>query len=230
MAAICRSTIIKESTPLTSEWALRSLRNDHAVYVGMGTPLISEWLRRSVGICRKYPICITRDLDKAKNWVKMSARGSERYGLFASSNAARLKPRGIYYAKDRSSLSPENWFLNGKDDIRSSYFLEAVASEFETQGLELDYAIVAWDADLRIENGRWTHNQMSNRLSPPNWSRIRSENNIKYLTNAYRVLLTRARQGFIIYIPEGVTDDATRLPAFYDETFNYLKEIGIQEI
>ena len=178
----------------------------------------------------KYPIYITRDLDKAKNWVKTSARGSERYGLFASSNAARLKPRGIYYAKDRSSLSPENWFLNGKDDIRSSYFLEAVASEFETQGLELDYAIVAWDADLRIENGRWTHNQMSNRLSPPNWSRIRSENNVKYLTNAYRVLLTRARQGFIIYIPEGATDDATRLPAFYDETFNYLKEIGIQEI
>lgn len=178
----------------------------------------------------KYPIYITRDLDKAKNWVKTSARGSERYGLFASSNAVRLKPRGIYYAKDRSSLSPENWFLNGKDDIRSSYFLEAVASEFETQGLELDYAIVAWDADLRIENGRWTHNQMSNRLSPPNWSRIRSENNAKYLTNAYRVLLTRARQGFIIYIPEGVTDDATRLPVFYDETFNYLKEIGIQEI
>lgn len=178
----------------------------------------------------KYPIYITRDLDKAKNWVKTSARGSERYGLFASSNAARLKPRGIYYAKDRSSLSPENWFLNGKDDIRSSYFLEAVASEFETQGLELDYAIVAWDADLRIENGRWTHNQMSNRLSPPNWSRIRSENNVKYLTNSYRVLLTRARQGFIIYIPEGVTDDATRLPAFYDETFNYLKAVGIQEI
>ena len=178
----------------------------------------------------KYPIFITRNLDKAKNWVKNSARGSERYGLFASSTAARLKPRGIYYAKDRSSLSPENWFLNGKDDIRSSYFLEAVASEFETQGLELDYAIVAWDADLRIEGGKWTHNQMSNRLSPPNWSKIRSEDNMKFLTNAYRVLLTRARQGFIIYIPEGVPDDATRLPEFYDETYNYLKEIGIKEI
>ncbi len=178
----------------------------------------------------KYPIFITRDLDKAKNWVKTAARGNERYGLFASSNAARLKPRGIYYAKDRSSLSPENWFLNGKDDIRSSYFLEAVASEFETQGLELDYAIVAWDADLRIENGRWSHNQMSNRLSPPNWSRIRSENNVKYLTNAYRVLLTRARQGFIIYVPEGVTDDATRLPKYYDETYEHLSSIGFGEI
>ena len=181
-------------------------------------------------IQKQYPIYITRDLDTTKNWVKNASRGNERYGLFASSNAARLKPRGIYYAKDRSSLSPENWFLNPEDDIRSSYFLEAVASEFETQGLELDYAIVAWDADLRIEGGKWAHYQMSNRLTPPNWSRIRSENNIRYLTNAYRVLLTRARQGFIIYVPEGVKDDMTRNPEFYDPTFNYLKSIGILEI
>ena len=181
-------------------------------------------------IQKQYPIYITRDLDTAKNWVKTVSRGNERYGLFASSNAARLKPRGIYYAKDRSSLSPENWFLNPEDDIRSSYFLEAVASEFETQGLELDYAIVAWDADLRIENGKWAHYQMSNRLAPPNWSRIRSENNIRYLTNAYRVLLTRARQGFIIYIPEGVDEDVTRKHEFYDHTFAYLKSVGIPEI
>ncbi|MBE6883640.1 MAG: DUF2075 domain-containing protein [Ruminococcaceae bacterium] len=181
-------------------------------------------------IRKQYPIYITRDLDTAKNWVKTVSRGNERYGLFASSNAARLKPRGIYYAKDRGSLSPENWFLNPEDDIRSSYFLEAVASEFETQGLELDYAIVAWDADLRIENGKWAHYQMSNRLTPPNWSRIRSENNIIYLTNAYRVLLTRARQGFVIYIPEGVDDDATRRREIYDPTFNYLRNIGIPEL
>lgn len=162
--------------------------------------------------------------------MREMSRGNERYGLFASSNAARLKPRGIYYAKDRSSLSPENWFLNSEDDIRSSYFLEAVASEFETQGLELDYAIVAWDADLRIENGKWAHYQMSNRLTPPNWSRIRNNNNIIYLTNAYRVLLTRSRQGFIIYIPEGVDDDATRKHEFYNPTFDYLRSIGIPEI
>lgn len=178
----------------------------------------------------QYPICITRDLDKAKKWIKEMSRGNERYGLFTSSNAARLKPRGIYYAKECRSLSPENGFLNGEDDIRSSYFLEAVASEFETQGLELDYAIVAWDADLRVENGRWVHYQMSNRLAPPNWSKIRSENNIIYLTNAYRVLLTRAHQGFIIYIPEGVDNDATRKHEFYNPTFNYLKAIGIPEI
>lgn len=191
---------------------------------------IEDARRTFTEIQKQYPIHITRDLDKAKNWVKTVSRGNERYGLLASSNAARLKPRGIYYAKDRSSLSPENWFLNPEDDIRSSYFLEAVASEFETQGLELDYAIVAWDADLRIEDGKWAHYQMSNRLTPPNWSRIRSENNIRYLTNAYRVLLTRARQGFIIYIPEGVDDDVTRKFEFYDPTFAYLKSVGIPEI
>ena len=178
----------------------------------------------------KYPIYITRNLDTAKQWVRNKSRGNARYGLFASSNAARLKPRGVVYAKDRHSISPENWFLNGKDDIRSSYFLEAVASEFETQGLELDYAIVAWDADFRIENGRWSHYQMNTRLTPPNWSPIKSKDNITYLTNAYRVLLTRARQGFIIYLPEGVDDDKTREPRFYDETFEYLKSVGIEEI
>ena len=176
----------------------------------------------------QYPIRITRDLETAKNWVRSVSQGSERYGLFASSNATRLKPCGVVYSKD--NISSENWFLNGKDDIRSSFFLETVASEFETQGLELDYAIVAWGADFRIENGRWCHYQMSTRLKPPNWSPIRSADNITYLTNAYRVLLTRARQGFVIYIPEGVDDDATRKHEFYDPTFNYLRAIGIPEI
>lgn len=178
----------------------------------------------------KYPIAITRDLEKAKEWVKLQARGNERYGLFASSSAARLKPYGVYYAKDRNSISPENWFLNSKEDIRSSYFMESVASEFETQGLEVDYALIAWDADLRIENDEWAFYQMSNRLSPPNWSRIHSENNRLYLKNAYRVLLTRARQGFIIYVPFGSGEDVTRKPCFYDQTYNYLKQIGIKEI
>lgn len=179
---------------------------------------------------QKYPIYITRDLNKAKQWVISRARGSERYGILASSNAARLKPEGIYYAKEKTSISPENWFLNGKDDIRSSYFMEVVASEFETQGLELDYAIVAWDADLRIVGNRWKHFVMSTRKTPPGWSPVCSKNNITYLTNSYRVLLTRARQGFIIFIPYGNPDDATRLPQYYDSTYNYLKKIGIKEI
>lgn len=158
------------------------------------------------------------------------ARGTERYGVFASSNAARLKPCGVVYANDRSSISPENWFLNPKEDIRSSCFLEAVASEFETQGLELDYAIVAWDADFRIENGEWVAYQMSTRKTPPDWSPIKKEENILFMKNAYRVLLTRARQGFIIFIPEGSDTDITRKHENYDMTFEYLKAVGIPVI
>lgn len=108
--------------------------------------------------------------------------------------------------------------------------MEVVASEFETQGLELDYAIVAWDADLRIVNDQWKHFAMSTRKTPPGWSPIGSKNNITYLTNSYRVLLTRARQGFVIFIPHGSSSDATRLPQYYDSTYNYLKRIGIKEI
>lgn len=178
----------------------------------------------------KYPIRITRNLDTAKKWVQKMARGTERYGVFASSNAARLKPCGVVYAKDRSSISPENWFLNPKEDIRSSCFLEAVASEFETQGLELDYAIVAWDADFRIENGEWITYKMSTRKTPPNWSLVKNEENILFMKNAYRVLLTRARQGFIIFIPEGSDTDITRKHENYDMTFEYLKSVGFPVI
>ena len=180
---------------------------------------------------RKYPICVTRDLRKAKQWIMSHARGSERYGILASSSAARLKPEGIYYAKEKTSISPEVWFLNGKDDIRSSYFMEVVASEFETQGLELDYAIVAWDADLRIVKGRWEQFSISTRKTPPDWSPLKSENSRAYLINAYRVLLTRARQGFVIFIPNGSTSDVTRKPEYYDSTYKFLHdEIGIPDL
>ncbi len=183
-------------------------------------------------ITDKYPIYVTRNLETAKNWVKEKARGNERYGIFASSNAARLKPDGIYYARDRSSISPENWFLNGKDDIRSSFFLEVVASEFETQGLELDFSIVGWDADFRIENGYFECYSMSNRKTPPDWSRIQSENNRRYLKNAYRVLLTRARQGMVLFVPKGVDpeEDPTRDHKYYDGIYEYLIKCGIKAL
>lgn len=178
----------------------------------------------------KYPIRITRDFNIAKKWVRKIARGTERYGLIASSNAARLKPYGVVYANDRSSISPEKWFLNPKEDIRSSCFLEAVASEFEIQGLELDYAIVAWDADFRIEDGRWMAYKMNMRKKPPNWSPIKKVEKIQFMKNAYRVLLTRARQGFIIFIPEGSDIDITREHNYYDTTYEYLKATGIPVI
>ena len=174
-------------------------------------------------ISENYPIFLTRDLKTAKEWVKKQARGTERYGLVVSSQAERLKP----YAIDvKSPINPIHWFLNGKDDVRSSYYLEDVATEFHIQGLELDWACIAWDGDLRYSDEGWE--TFSFRGSK--WQHIRKAERKRYLINAYRVLLTRARQGMIIVVPEGDENDHTRKPEYYDNTFNYLKSIGISVI
>jgi hypothetical protein len=171
----------------------------------------------------KYPIVLTRDLQSAKKWLKEKARGSERYGIVVSSQAYRLKP----YAIDvKSPMNPVNWFLDGKDDIRSSFFLEDVATEFQVQGLELDWTCVMWDGDLRYTESGWkSFSFVGNK-----WQNINKEERKRYLINAYRVLLTRARQGMIIVIPKGDSEDHTRKPEFYDLTFEYLSEIGFEII
>lgn len=171
----------------------------------------------------KYPIYITRDLDKAKKWIKLKARGSERYGIVASSGGKRLRKYGIWVD---SSVDPAAWFLNQKSDVRSSYILEQCATEFDIQGLELDWTILGWDADLRHNGTEWEYYSFTG----SNWNKIGKEERIKYLLNSYRVLLTRARQGLIIYIPVGDPTDETSLPKFYDYTYNYLKDLGIEEI
>lgn len=171
----------------------------------------------------KYPIVITRDVNKAKDWVRDHCQGTTRYGLLASSGALRLKPEGIFV---KNEISVANWFLNGKDDVRSSYMLEDVVTEFDIQGLELDYSVVAWDADYRYVDGEWTYNNfVGNR-----WNNVSSEERRLYLKNAYRVLLTRARQGMAIFVPAGSDDDQTRKREWYDGIYGYLKEIGIAEI
>ncbi|MDR2123038.1 MAG: DUF2075 domain-containing protein, partial [Flavobacteriaceae bacterium] len=167
----------------------------------------------------KYPIVLTRDIGKAKKWLKEKARGSERYGIVVSSQAYRLKPLAIDV---KTPINYVNWFLDGKDDIRSSYFLEDVATEFQVQGLELDWVCVTWDGDLRFTKDGWkTFSFVGNK-----WQNIHKNVRKKYLINAYRVLLTRARQGMVIVIPEGNKEDHTRQPEFYNCTFNYLKGIG----
>ena len=169
-------------------------------------------------IKNKYPILLTRNLDEAKQWVRNQSRGTTRYGLLASSGALRLKPEGIFVKND---ISVANWFLNDKSDVRSSYYLEDVVTEFDIQGLEVDYTIVAWDADFRMSNGEWSYNSfVGNR-----WCNVNSQENRMYLKNAYRVLLTRARQGMAIFVPYGDDNDPTRKKAFYDETYNFLKSI-----
>jgi schlafen family protein len=171
----------------------------------------------------KYPIVITRDLSLAKQWLKEQARGSERYGLVVSSQAERLKPQAIFV---KSPMNPVHWFLEGKEDVRSSYYLEDVATEFQVQGLELDWTCVTWDADFRYAENGWEHRSFVG----SSWNQIEKPERQNYLKNAYRVLLTRARQGMVIVVPPGDDEDATRKPEFYDPTFNYLQEIGFKTI
>lgn len=170
-----------------------------------------------------FPIALTRNLATAKAWIKQRARGTERYGVLASSGAMRLKPHGINV---KAQIDPAIWFLNDKTDVRSSYFLEDVATEFDVQGLELDWACIAWDADFRFDGTRWLFKSFSG----TRWQDIRNPDAQQYLKNTYRVLLTRARQGFVIFIPEGDPFDETRPPEFYDHTYHYLLSVGIPEL
>lgn len=171
----------------------------------------------------KYQIVITRDLNRAKKWVKDRSKGTTRYGLLASSGALRLKPEGIFVKND---VSVANWFLNDKYDVRSSYMMEDVVTEFDIQGLELDYSVVAWDADFRYVSGKWSYNNFVGN----HWTVVASEERRRCLKNTYRVLLTRARQGMVIFVPKGSDDDITRKCEWYDGIYGYLLEIGICEI
>ena len=177
-------------------------------------------------IAAKYPIYLTRDYSKAKAWVRSQVRGSQRCGVLACISAQRLKPEGIYVPTE---IDVKNWFLAPSNDLRSSNMLEIVASEFKVQGLEIDWAIVCWDQDLRRKNHKeWDHYSFRG----TKWMHRNKAEQKRYLVNSYRVLLTRARQGMVIFVPNGVDEeeDCTRKSACYDEIFNYLKLCGIKEL
>jgi len=205
--------------------SMRSFRAEHV------STLVKNLLDRDLvkarealsSVRQRYPIVITRNLDAAKDWLRLMARGSERFGMVVSSQALRLKPHAIDV---KSPMDPIHWFLDDKSDVRSSYYLEDVATEFHVQGLELDWACVVWDADLRYEEDSWDCRSFVG----SKWQRIRLEHRKTYLKNAYRVLLTRARQGMVIVVPPGDTEDPTRDPAFYDPIYSYLKFVGFEEI
>ena len=181
-----------------------------------------------------YPIVLTRDMDQARAWLRKQARGSQQTGVLVTKVAARFKPLAVQIL-EQGDENAVHWFLEDKTDIRSSNYLEDAATEIQVQGLELDYACVLWDADMRYEGGHWTFYKFNgkNRWNPEN-----NEENKKYMLNAYRVLLTRARQGIVICVPrgndrltpEGFPEDPTRLPEFYDGTYEYLKSLGMFEL
>jgi hypothetical protein len=203
--------------------SMRSFRAEHV------SLLVKQLLDLEMGeaqstlfqIKSKYPIVLTRDLKKAKQWLRKQARGTERYGIVVSSQAERLKPHSIDV---RSPMDPIHWFLDGKQDVRSSFYLESVATEFDIQGLELDWICITWDADFRYTPNGWEHRSFVG----DKWNYIRKTERQLYLKNAYRVLLTRARQGMVIVVPFGDYEDPTRSSSFYDPTFKYLEEIGFE--
>lgn len=183
---------------------------------------------------KKYPIVLTRDMDKARQWLRKMARGTQQTGVLVTKVAARFKPLAVNILA-QGDENAVHWFLEDKTDIRSSNYLEDAATEIQVQGLELDYACVLWDADMRCENGRWAFYKFNGKNK---WNPENNEESRKYMLNAYRVLLTRARQGIVICVPygnsnktpEGFPEDPTRLPEFYDGTYNYLKSLGLEEI
>ena len=187
----------------------------------------------------KYPIVLTRDMDKARKWLHDKVRGTERTGVLVTKESARFKPLSIHVlpSGDENAV---HWFLDDKADVRSSNYLEDAATEIQVQGLELDYTCLLWDADMRYENGNWHFYKFNGQTK---WTEqianTESKQELqKYMLNAYRVLLTRARSGMVICVPtgnpnktlSGFWEDSTRLPEFYDGTYQYLKSLGIEEI
>ncbi len=205
------------------EMPIRSFRSDKvAAFVENvlsgemeAAAMISKELKRS-----EFPIVLTRSLEHAKSWLRDQARGNNRTGLVASSGAGRLKPHGIFV---KNKFKAADWFLKGKDDVRSSFYLEDVATEFDIQGLELDWIGVCWDGNFYFDGSEW----QTQSFTGTTWKNIDSETNRRYLLNTYRVLLTRARQGMVIFVPEGDASDPTRPSEFYDGTFDFLRAVGL---
>lgn len=204
--------------------SIRSFRSRHvSEFVRLLLDLDAGAAGATLSGIGRYPITVTRDFGMAKRWLRSRARGTERFGIVAAAKSYRLRPHGIYV-----ELTPKatHWFLNPPDDPRSSNGLEYVATEFEIQGLELDWVCVAWDADLRYTEDGWNYKEfVGNR-----WNNVRKDHKQRYLKNAYRVLLTRARQGMVIFVPPGDDTDGTREPGYYDRTYEYLRGIGIPEL
>lgn len=181
-----------------------------------------------------YPIVLTRDMEQARAWLRKQARGSQQTGVLVTKVAARFKPMAVQIL-EQGDENAVHWFLEDKTDIRSSNYLEDAATEIQVQGLELDYACVLWDADMRCEDGHWAYYKFNGKNK---WNPENNEENRKYMLNVYRVLLTRARQGIVICVPrgndrltpEGFPEDPTRLPEFYDGTFEYLRSLGMLEL
>jgi len=222
LGAVSTKSVLHTDARLHLAVSMRSFKAEHVStfvkhMLDIDVPRARELLPT---IQTRYPIVLCRSVARAKRWLKEQARGSERYGLVVSSQAQRLRPHAIYV---KAPIDPVHWFLHGKEDVRSSFYLEDAATEFHVQGLELDWTGVVWDGDFRMASGAWDHLSFVG----SRWQRILAPERRLFQKNAYRVLLTRARQGMVIVVPDGDQEDSTRMPAFYDTTFRYLRDLGL---
>jgi hypothetical protein len=221
LAQVASHSLLRANPDLHLSVSMRSFRAEHVStlvkrLLDLDAPGARELLQ---DVQPKYPIVLCRSVSRAKEWLRQQARGSERYGIVVSSQAQRLRPLAIHV---KAPVDPVHWFLHDKDDVRASYYLEDVATEFHVQGLELDWTCVVWDADFRFSGDTWEHFSFVG----TRWQRIHAPDRRTFQKNAYRVLLTRARQGMVIVVPEGEVSDLTRSPALYDATFKYLSDVG----
>lgn len=218
---LARHSLLRSNADLHLGVSMRSFRAEHLSSLvkclldldAAGASAMFRFMRD------RYPIVLCRSVPRAKEWLRTQARGSERYGLLVSSQAQRLRPHAIHV---KAPVDPVHWFLHGKDDVRSSYYLEDVATEFQVQGLELDWTCVVWDGDFRHTQEGWEHFSFVG----SRWQKIHSDARREFQKNAYRVLMTRARQGMVIVVPQGDDQDPTRTPDYYDRTFSYLQRVG----
>jgi hypothetical protein len=223
-ASLLNKTNVIHSSALHLAVSIRSFRAEHVSnFVGALLDNDMEHAKDLFRSLNDYPIVVTRSLKEARRWLRSKRRGTERAGLIASSNAHRLKPKGIFM---KAKIDPPMWFLAPSNDLRASDALEDAASEFDIQGLELDWTCVCWDANLRHTHQGWT----GFNFKGTTWQRVSDPTRMKYLLNSYRVLLTRARQGMVIFVPKGDNEDPTRAAEYYDPIFDFLRSAGMVEI
>jgi len=198
---------------VVEEWVSAVLESETAKAISLANIMQSH----------KNTIWLTRDLEAARRWVKVRSVGGQRSGVIASGQARRLAAEGLFvdYKPDIAT-----WMLSPCSDIRSSNTLETVQNQYQIQGLELDYCIVCWDADLRRErNLDW----VAYKLSGSDWQKDKL---INVAMNGYRVILTRARKGMVIFVPVGDStgEDSTRAVELYDGIWKFLKDCGAKDL
>jgi len=183
----------------------------------------------SLGITKRFPVFLSRDLNEVRAHLRRHGLGNNRYGLVGSSGAARLRAEGIEPSSSFHAEYPwEHWYLAEQTDVRSSNQCEVFATEFEIQGLELDWVGLCWGGDFNWSEAHSSWQLRSFRPGSANrWIGIKNAEKKTFRKNAYRVLLTRARQGMILFVPKGSVEDPTICPEEFDATAAYLMRCGV---